>query len=441
MRKQLLKWIPLEALKNISYISLGKFFTYSGGLFYGIFGAYLLGASGFGQLVLIMATVQTFSLLFQFNLYSPLVKLISERLAGKSTVRNRDIIRVAFLSQAVGGVLFSLLFFLFLWFAAPDTELFGDWQTALGWFALSELLQLLRKPLSAVIIAYEKFGWKSFYSLLYSLCRDYLVVIFMYTGGVQGACFGYFIGELIILAASTGMVLSIWGKRVFRLLLEGLEDSGKITMLIFKNSRSNYLAHVFNKGYNELQKIILGLLVSPAGAGYFTIGLKFQKFFTFSNSTLKTYLFPRFIKKWNSSRAEFFYTLRKYFLLLGPANLLLALFLAAAAPWLVPLLFSAEFIPSIPLVWILSPGFVIKYLLGIFKEMTFVLGCQRELVKFGFLEFVIGLPLTVLLVGQLGYIGAAWAHTVVILLMGLYQVRFFHLKFGWSWLYRSREID
>ncbi len=434
MKNLLKRWFPANALKNISIISIGRFFTYFAGFIYGVAGFRILKPRGFGQLALIISAVRVFSLPVDLRLGSPILKLIKERLTGKLPNRNRNIIRGGLIIQTVSAILFGLTFLIFLWFFTPRFQLFYDWQTALGWFALSELLFILRRPINSIFFAYEKFGWQSAYAIWTSLCRDFLPIGFMITGGVQGACQGYFIGELITVLFILVSFLMIWKNITLSSIFDPVFDFVENLKLIFYNTRSNYIAGLFNRGYTEIMQLILGGFAGPTGVGYFNVGKKLQKIFSFTGSPIKTYLFPRFIEKWNVSREEFYYTFRKYFYQLGPIMFLLMIVLGIASPWLVPQIYGEKTIPALPLVWIMLPAFAIQNLFSIFNNMAFVISRQRALITKSLVTFFTGIPLAIVFIHAFGYTGAAMAFTATAFVVTIYEIYFFQANFGWKWI-------
>ncbi len=435
MYKKIKRWFPVYALKNISFLTVGKFIQYTGGFLYGVFGAWILGAEGFGQLVLIISVVHLIKIPFTIPLGPPLLKLVRTRLSGEGKLRNRDYAVTCFLITGIASVMFGVLFLIFLYFGAPHINFFEAWQRALGLYALSRVISIVRSPTTYLMDAYEKYGWHSFFMVWYSLFSDILPVIFMYFAGIWGACLGYLIGEIIIFISNIIAALKIWGKVVLSSFFAPRIQFIPVFFELYRNVRSAYVAKLMKTPYQKIVNLLIGSYVSPAGTGYYNIAMKFEKIFRFVVEPIKTYLFPRLVKKWSQrSKKEFFYTLRKYFYQLGPTYLLLALLIGLMSPWLIPILYSPEFTPAIPLVYILLPAFVFLKLFNIFHNITFVISQQRGLVNEAALKLVLGVPIAFFLIFHFGYIGAAWAYLATTLIVVIYQIYFFHKHFKWRWL-------
>lgn len=448
-------WVPLYALKNISLLSLGNFFTYGSGFLYGVFGAWILGADGFGQLVLIMALVRIASLPLNFRLGSPILKLIRDRLDGETSTRVRDYVRAGLLVQIMAILVFGVGFLALLWMAPmfQDTflesavtslpvsifqewvHIFRDWQTALVWFTLAEVLQVGRKFVGSVFEAYEKFGFRVFYAIWSSICRDLMVIVFMYFGGVQAACLGYLIGEFLIWGFLVFVSFLIWRRQLFEALLDENFSFWTTTYELYRNTRSQYVSSLLNKPYTQLTDLIIGAYVSPSGVGYYNIALKFKQIFQVIIQPVKTYLYPRFVEKWKrEDRQEFYYTLRKFFYQMTPTFVFCAILIMVTAPWLVPWLYSPEFEPSIPLVFILMPFFALKNVFNLFTEMSFVVSRQVALVRESLVVLFVALPVNIFLIAKFGYLGATWGLAVKIMLLSMYRGIFFYRNFGWKWI-------
>lgn len=429
------RWFPTYALKNVSYLSFGKLFSYGAGFLYGVLAARILGASGYGRLVLIMAAVRFGSLAVNFSLGSPVLTRIKERLAGETDRRVRDTVRGAMVLQGVGAFLFGVVFLAFLWFAAPWFELLYDWQTALGLFALAEVLQLQRKHVDAVLKAFEEYGCSATYSVWGSLGRDFLTVSLMPWWGVEGACLGYLVAEVAIYLFLGAVVVWTWGEKFWQALVDRNFPWRQTMVELYQYGRSNYLSNLIARVYRELSHVLVGGATGTSGVGYYNIALKFKQIFNVIVEPLRDYLFPRLVEKWTRRRSEFFYTLRKYFYQLGPTFLVLAMVLGLSTPWLIPAVWGPGFMPTVPLVWIMLPPFVAQALFRIFREMTFVVRHQRSLVINAVVELVVGLPAAILLIRWFGTVGAAWALTVKIVAMVAYQVWFFQNQFGRRWIW------
>ncbi len=435
LKEQISEIAPRSAIKNVSFISAGKFCQYVSGFLYTVFAARLLGAAGYGQLCVVMATVYLFTLPFDFKFSSPLVKLIGERINGKRETRVRAIVQSALILQFISAFLFGLVFLLFLLTFSENYQLLQDWSTALGLFGLSEILHRPRTMFTSILTGLQAYKCYTLSAMFVTICRDIVPIIFMFSHGIVGACFGYLVAEIINLLFFTGMFIWLEGPTIILSVFSIPEKLKQITKTFFYNSRSNYLASICKRGYTETLQLILGGLTGTSGVGYYKIGRQFKKLFTLAVTPVSTYLYPRLVEKWSQeNKTEFFYTLRKYFYLIGGSGLSLAIVLSATTPWLIPLFYGKGFLPSIPVVWIILPAAFITQLLSIFPNIAFTVSEQRTILNVAIFELLVGLPLVFLLVYNFGYLGAAWAFALKIYITSIYKISFFYKKFGWQWI-------
>ena len=436
LKNTISKIAPWQATKNISLLSSGKFIFYTTGFLYGIFAARILGASGYGQLTVVMATVYLLSLPFDFKIESTMVKLIGERLKNNEELRVSSILKNSFLIQFVGLFLFGVIFLGFLFLFSEKYTLFRDWSTALGLFGLSELIHRPRKTLITALTGFQKYTAYTISAVFTNVSRDIFPVIFMFTHGITGACFGYLLAELINILFISAFYLRIWGQTIIKNILIGPRNLKKTLTKLFYNTRSNYLASMCKRSLAEILNLILGGYIGTRELGFYRVGLRFKPIFSFLIGPITTYLYPRFIEKWQKeSKAEFFYTMRKYFYLTAVSGLLLCLMISVVTPWLLPFLYGQDFLPAIPIVWILLPAILVAKIFSIFENIAFVVSEQRSILNAAFLELITGILLAVLLVYYFGFHGAAWAYAGKIYITSIYKAGFFYKKFGKKWLF------
>jgi O-antigen/teichoic acid export membrane protein len=428
-------WFPRSAVQSISKLSLGNLFEYKAGFLYGVGGAYMLGADDWGQLVFVISLVRLFILIFDLQLGNPTIKLFRDRLENNTNLRIRELLIAVVLVQTGSLILFGILFFGFLVFFAPYFEIISTWQTALGLFGLAECFYVLRGWFGSLLISYEKFGWKSIQNVWTSIWRDYVVLGFMFFGGIEGACLGFLVSELIILGSLVGLGFYLWGSCLYDDKPYKLSSVKEAVVYAYYNTRSNYASNLLSKLFDELSRVILGGLSGVRSLGIYDIAMKFKKILTFVTRPVTSYLFPRLVGKWErADRSEFFYTLRKYFYQLGPTYVVMTSLVMVSAPWLLPLLYSNEFTASVSVLIVILPAFALDQLTSIFRQLAFVVNHQRSLVIERIIEVALALPLVYFLILNFGYMGAAWAIVVRIGLTTTYKIYFFHQNFGWRWI-------
>lgn len=439
------RWFPVDAILNVSYLTVSDFIIYFTGFLYGVLAARILGAEKFGQLVLIVAITKFLAAFFVLRLNSPLITLIRQKFEVDDRAGIRDTMFGALLLQGGAMVLFLILFLAATVGLPPYWRIFYDWQTAMVLYGISEASFNLRL-VSPFLMGLEKYGWKSGWDVLESLVRNFLPVPFMFYG-VQAVCLGYVVAEGVLAFVIFGAVLWRWGNVTGNLTLSP-GTLREVVRELYVKGRSNYLANLSKKLWNRSFALIIGTFVGSREVAFFNIGHKFKHVLRFLANPVRNYLFPRLVDKWERNREEFFYTLRKYMYQVTPINLLGALAICATAPWFVPWVYGAAFIPSVRVIWILIPAFAVKFVFHIFWPVIFArdsvspfwrqwLGVEWvnvQLLEVQVVKLAVGwglvFPLTVLY----GYLGTAGGLACVSVLLAIYQGWVFCRLFGWRWL-------
>ncbi len=429
-------WFPRRAVENISILTVAQFVVYAAALLYGIAGARIMGSKRFGQLVLVISLVKLFAGPFHLKLASPLTKRIGQfRQEGNPVEICRSICVAEVLQLCAMGV-FLLVFAVVLVGLPPYWTLFRDWQTALALFAVSEV-SLNCRLVAPVFDALEKYGHRSAYQILVAVFRNGIPIGFM-PFGVEATCLGYVIAEGALVLISLGIAVVYRGYRLIEDLRVGINEFHDTLDDLYHLGRSNYLASLFKVVRSRAKPLIIGQLVSPSGVAFFNIGSKFQYFLKFSARPVSTYLFPRLVGKWERDRQEFFYTLRKYFYQSVPFYLLTGTVLMILTPWFLPFLYGDEFIPAIPVAWIIIPAAAINMVFYIFRSVVFASNRPRALFNLQVLQLVVSLSLTLVLTFVYSYVGTAWAVLGTSVLMVGYRIYFFVRSFGWRWILPAR---
>jgi len=403
------------------------------GFVYGILAARILGAKGYGQLILVITAVRLLTTPFHLQFEVPLVDFARKE-GGESPVRGVDRVAGSFLLQGGALLLFGLVFALGLVTVPPRWELFADWQVALGYFALSEVIFRLRQLAQSVWQAFEYFTVHSTFNVLSALARNLGVVPFMWYG-VQEVCLGYFLVELVLGGGLAGWVLWLYVKRALPVPTFRYSTLRRVAEEFYYHARSNYLARLLKGVQNRVEPVILGQLMGPTEVAWVNVGRKFNPVIRLFVNPVQTYLYPRLIGKWKRDREAFFDTFRRYLYLSTPFFLLLAAGICTLAPWLIPALYGPEFIPSVLVLWIVLPPLALEGPLRLFPSLTFVIRQARAIFNLYLLRFVVGLPGYFLLTYRFGYVGAAAALGLVSLLVLAYKVWFLRRKLGTRWMY------
>lgn len=167
----------------------------------------------------------------------------------------------------------------------------------------------------------------------------------------------------------------------------------------------------------QIGTIILAMFATKAEIGLFAVAMTLVDRITIIPNSLVVVLLPRVAGDDRDGRSELIARCERISLILCGA--LLAV-ICALAYLIVPILFSARFLPAVPLIWILAPGVLIRcatkvipaYLVGVGKP-----GQTSIAVGIG---LVVNLILLYLLLPAIGLAGAALATAASHLTISVY---------------------
>ncbi len=160
--------------------------------------------------------------------------------------------------------------------------------------------------------------------------------------------------------------------------------------------------------------LILGFFRPPSEVGLYTIAVGIGTMLAFLPGAVGVVLFRRVSASDETASTASAMACRMTLLIMVGA----AAVMAAVVPWLVPLLYGREFIPSIVGIWALLPGIVG---LGLFKVLgSDLMGRGRPglVGTYSFITLAINVGVNLLLIPRYGFVGAALASTVSYSLLG-----------------------
>ncbi len=109
------------------------------------------------------------------------------------------------------------------------------------------------------------------------------------------------------------------------------------------------------KAYTSGNTFILGMFTNVIIAGYFSAGERVVQMVLGLLWPVSQAVYPRAVQLASSSRGAALQLTRKVILFMGTAGFALSVGVLVAAPWAVPILLGARFLPSITIMQILSP--------------------------------------------------------------------------------------
>ncbi len=191
----------------------------------------------------------------------------------------------------------------------------------------------------------------------------------------------------------------------------------------------SYLANSFQMLNYRADVFLIFAFLGPESLGFYTVGVAAAEVVWFISHSVAFPLFPR-IASLGEEASKSLIPLAARIIFLS--SLLVAIFLAFGAKWLIPFFYGATFIPSITIIYIILPGILFfsparaisSYFSGIGKPHlnTFV----------SFVTLIINIGLNLLLIPQMGISGAALASAISYALTYLIYLPIYHYETGIS---------
>ncbi len=409
-RDRLKNWFPLFAVRNLSALFSSQVLALITGLVYSVIVVRFLGAYRYGQLLIVMSAGDILVHVSYLKVSTPLTKLIRESIDRDAFADYRKYFTASLVWQTLSACL--ALFALGMGYAAEGIL---DWFEK-NWFILilpylaSQILRKYRSVITDLFQAEQLYGNLSVMQVTSSSILDFLPLLFL-PWGIPGILLGYLTAECLILAAH----IMLWSPPVSppKAYQPHLQWSYQSFVTLFNSSRDYYLAKFVDKNGGKVANLMIAWLAGAAGLSFYNIGQKFYKAFNPIFPTLKTYLFPRLIQKWNQRKDEFFYTFGKFLVSSWAVVLGAGVIMGLAVPYVLPWLYGQEFGPSVHVFYILLPGYLISLPPGnIFREVSFAANNVSFYRDIHSLSMGLYLVLILVLTWLWSFLGAAGAFTL-----------------------------
>lgn len=177
-------------------------------------------------------------------------------------------------------------------------------------------------------------------------------------------------------------------------------------------------------GFSET--ILLGILDTVEGIGLYLAALRLSMLIAMVIVAFESILAPKYASLYSKGNlAEMEYLAKRSMALMIAANsplLIVYIFI----PDYILLLFGEQFIVAVPVLQILTLGFLVNILASPQVTMLMMSGHEKRVTKIVITSAVINLSSGILLIPSLGILGAAWAKTLGVFattVMALYTVR------------------
>jgi O-antigen/teichoic acid export membrane protein len=397
-------------VRNSGYLFSTTGISAAASMLQGILTARLLGATGFGILGTITLFTSTINNFASFRMGELVVKYVGHFTEHDDQTRAAAIFKLAALFEMLASlVAFGLIVLL----APLGAKYFAkDPETAPLFilYGLIVLANLIAESSTGLLQIFDRFKRLAGLNIIQSMVTLLLIAItFFSNGGLTGILVAYLIGKMIGAIAITSAALveasRRWGNGWWRTSLRLLRPQWReLTQFAVSTNISSTISLVTK----DSELLWVSLLRGPTEAGYYKLALSLANMVQMPIDPMPQATYPELSRQvareqWANVRT----ILRQGSRLAGIYSIFVTLFLIVFGKFLIPFLYSAEFIPAYPALVILLAGLLVANTFYWRRIMLLALGRADFPAKVNFVLAIFKTIGILLLVPQFGFIASA----------------------------------
>ena len=379
-----------------------------GAVVFGVLGTVVasrvLGLRDFGLYVTALAAVGFFQVLLDLTVEEPLTKFGFRYVVGEEWGRLRRLFVRALQLKAAGGVLAALA----LAALAPVADALFDSDGLTTAILVGSLLPLVQAPEnvgSTALLLHGRYDLRGAYQA-FAMALRLVAIAFAAPYGVTET-----IGAIVVAQAVATVAVSLAGLAAFRRFPSAPsaplgEDRREIVSFVLQSSAGTGVVSL----RTTLVPLVLGVVAGPTQVGLFRIAQTPQTGLVAASSPARLMLLTDQTRAWERGRQGSVLAGVRTYTLVAAGLMVVAVPLALwAMPWLVELVFGAEYLGAVDAARIVLGAAAIQFALGWSKSLPVTIGKPRLRIVTHGLEAVVVLPLTAVLGAEWGATGAAVA--------------------------------
>ncbi|MBI2721818.1 MAG: oligosaccharide flippase family protein [Bacteroidetes bacterium] len=394
--------------KNIFYSFLTQIPTLILGIVSGVFITRILGAEGKGVYAIIQSDCELFSLVFSFSITGGMVYFISLNKISINKLLGLGVFILligAFLSASI--LVISKLYF--------STSLifprnYNSWFYVIYVFA-AFCFSLFNSFISAIFQGKSLFKYVNTVSLLNSIFNlSFFTFAFLYHYYISPIGFKSVLGlALIVFILNAVMWIYFFKKHID--ILPSFNISLKYDVKpLLKFVAYDHIGHIINFLNYRLDIWIINNYVKDLKQlGYYNVAVTTAQMVWLITTPIASVLIPYLVKSGDDEKNKIFPFFSRFNF---TASLLIVVISVILAPVLLPLIYGAEFVNSVPLFMALTGGVLFYSVSKIFATYIY---CSGK-IEFNLMVAAIGLFFTILmnliLIPKIGVLGASIASSL-----------------------------
>lgn len=225
-------------------------------------------------------------------------------------------------------------------------------------------------------------------------------------------------GGLVAIAVATALeglltaVALIWAYRISGERISGwCWDQGWGRRLL-RDALPMVLSGVVLMVYLRIDQVMLGMLAGQSEVGYYAAAVRIAEVWYFVPTVIVSSVFPRLVALRSSDQLQFRQAMQKLYSLLAFLGYAVALPVTFLGPWLVQLLFGADYHPAGPLLAVLIWAGLFANLSVARNSYLIVINSPQALFWFSLAGALVNVVLNLMLIPVAGAMGAVLATLV-----------------------------
>jgi O-antigen/teichoic acid export membrane protein len=396
-------------VRNSSYLFSATGISAALSMVQSILAARLLGVEDFGLLGTIITFVTVVNKLASFRMGDLVIKYVGQFQEGRDQQRAAAVFKVAVLTE----MLASVIAFGLVWVLAPlGARYFAKDVTAAPMFILygsTVLANLISESSTGLLQIFDRFRRMGVLNVFQSLVTlSVIAVVYIRGGDLSGIIIAYMLGKIIGAIGYTLVALveatRRWGLGWWFVPLNLLAPQAKEIARFAVNTNLSATLSLVNR---DSELLWVSLFRTNLEVGYYKTAMAMANLIQLPLSPLSPVTYPELSrevarKNWPNVR----YVMRQGSFLAGGYTLLAGLGLAIFGPFIITLMYGAEFAPSFPALMILLVGFLVANTFYWARPALLAFGQAGYATKVNTLITTIKTVGILVLLPRMGYLGS-----------------------------------
>ncbi|MFA6340942.1 MAG: flippase [Candidatus Paceibacterota bacterium] len=364
-------------------------------LFINIWIARYLGPANFGTLSYVLAFVGIFGFLANLGINDVLVRDLV-----KYPEKRDELLGTAFWLFNIGGFLAFLSVSILSFFLEPS------------WIVRSLIIvyatTFLFAPVGMVIAAYYQSKVEARKNAFVQIVGTVIVAIFKIYLILSGKGIIWFT-LAFILDYTVGAVLCLFNYRRSNLAIRAWTFSSAFAKKLLSVSYLLMLSAVAGYLLLKVDQVMIKFYLGEVSVGLYAVAVKLSEIWYFIPGIICSSVFPAIINAKKSDENMYRGRLKKLYMFLGGGALLIAIPIAALAPWLIQIMFGAAYASSVPILQIYIWSGIGLFLSTGLNRYFLAENRLKPIFYYNLLSLLANIILNMILIPRVGLTGAAWA--------------------------------